>query len=153
ILYSPHELRVESRTAIGKLAAWLQAEMGVDFFWSTAVREIELPRIATSRGEINASACIVCPGHDLSTLYADRLAKPDLNICTLQMLRVKPASPVPLHTAVMSDLSLGRYEGFADLQEAAALKARLAEEEAEALAAGVHLIVVRSADGSFVVGD
>ena len=152
-LYSPHELRVESRTAIGKLAAWLQAEMGVEFYWSTAVQEIMPPHIVTSRGEIDAGSCIVCPGHDLSSLYADRLADAGLRICTLQMLRVKPASPVPLNTAVMSDLSLGRYEGFAELPEAAPLKARLAREEAEAISAGVHLIVVRSADGSLVVGD
>jgi FAD dependent oxidoreductase TIGR03364 len=153
ILYSPHELRVESRTAIARLAAWLAAAMGVDFYWSTAVREIALPRVVTSRGAIGAAACVVCPGHDLSTLYADRLAAAKLNICTLQMLRVMPSAPVPVHAAVMSDLSLGRYEGFADLPEAAALKARLAVEQAEALAAGVHLIVVRSADGSLVVGD
>jgi FAD dependent oxidoreductase TIGR03364 len=153
ILYSPHELRVESRQAVGQLAAWLQAEIGVDFFWSTAVREIVMPRVITSSGEIGAAACIVCPGHDLSTLYADRLAGVDLRICTLQMLRVKPDAPVKLDAAVMSDLSLGRYEGFAELPEAVALKTRLAAEQAEALAAGVHLIVVHSADGSFVVGD
>lgn len=153
VLYSPHELRVESRVAIGRLAAWLQEGMGVDFYWSTAVREIALPRVVTSRGAIEAGACIVCPGHDLSTLYADRLAAAQLSICTLQMLRVKPASPAPVNASVMSDLSLGRYEGFAELPEAASLKARLAAEEGEALAAGVHLIVVRSADGSLVVGD
>ena len=153
ILYSEHELRVESRTAIPKLAAWLQTEMGVDFLWSTAVRDVALPRIATSRGEIRADAAIVCPGHDRSTLYADRIASTALTVCTLQMLRVRPQRPAALDAAVMSDLSLGRYEGFADLPEVAALKARLAREEAAALAAGVHLIVVRSADGSLVVGD
>jgi FAD dependent oxidoreductase TIGR03364 len=153
ILYSPHELRVESRTAIGRLAAWLQSEMKVDFHWSTAVHEIALPWILTSRDEINADTCIVCPGHDLSTLYAGRLVKAQLSVCTLQMLRVTPSSPLPLQAAVMSDLSLGRYDGFADLPEAAPLKARLAREETEALAAGVHLIVVRSSDGSLVVGD
>jgi FAD dependent oxidoreductase TIGR03364 len=153
ILYSPHELRVESRTAIPRLAAWLQAGMGVDFLWSTAVREISLPRVVTSRGELRADAVIVCPGHDRSTLYADRIATAELSVCTLQMLRVRPSRPVALDAAVMSDLSLGRYDGFADLPEAAALKGRLATEEADALAAGVHLIVVRSADGSLVVGD
>lgn len=153
ILYSPHELRVESRVAIGQLAAWLQAAMGVDFHWCTAVREIALPRVVTSRGEIDAGACVVCPGADLSTLYADLITQAKLSICTLQMLRVKAEASVQLHTAVMSDLSLGRYEGFAELPEATPLKARLAAEEPEALAAGVHLIVVRSADGSLVVGD
>jgi FAD dependent oxidoreductase TIGR03364 len=131
----------------------MQADIGVDFLWSTAVREVVAPRVVTSRGEIGADAVIVCPGHDFSTLYADRLAMAGLTICTLQMVRVRPASAVPLDASVMSDLSLGRYDGFADLPEAAALKARLADEEPEALAAGVHLIVVRSADGSLVVGD
>jgi FAD dependent oxidoreductase TIGR03364 len=153
VLYSPHELRVESRTAIPKLAAWLQGAMGVDFYWSTAVREIAVRRIMTSHGPIGVDAVIVCPGHDRSTLYADRIASAGLVICTLQMLRVRPGESASLQASVMSDLSLGRYEGFADLPEAAALKTRLADEEPEALAAGVHLIVVRSADGSLVVGD
>jgi FAD dependent oxidoreductase TIGR03364 len=153
ILPSPHELRVVSRTAIPRLAAWLQEEMGVDFQWSTAVREVVPPRLVTSRGEIRADAVVVCTGHDRSTLYADRIATAGLSICTLQMLRVRPGQSAAIDAAVMSDLSLGRYEGFAELPEAAALKARLATEEAEALAAGVHLIVVRSVDGSLVVGD
>ncbi len=58
-----------------------------------------------------------------------------------------------LPAAVMGDLSLGRYRGFADLAEAAPLKARLAAEVPETLANGIHLIVVQSADGSLVVGD
>jgi hypothetical protein len=58
-----------------------------------------------------------------------------------------------LPSAVMSDLSMVRYLGYAELPEAAPLKARLAAEEAEALAWGIHLIAVQSADGSLVVGD
>ena len=46
-----------------------------------------------------------------------------------------------------------RYLGYADLPEAAAIKARLEAEEAEALALGIHLIAVQSEDGTLVVGD
>ena len=46
-----------------------------------------------------------------------------------------------------------RYPGYAALPEAAALRAVLSRTSAEALAHGVHLIVVQSADGSLVVGD
>jgi hypothetical protein len=53
----------------------------------------------------------------------------------------------------MSDLGLGRYLGYAALDAAAPLKARLAVEQADHLRHGVHLIVVQSADGSLVVGD
>ena len=53
----------------------------------------------------------------------------------------------------MSDLGLVRYLGYAELPEAAALKRRLEAEQATALEHGVHLIAVRSSDGSLVVGD
>jgi glycine/D-amino acid oxidase-like deaminating enzyme len=53
----------------------------------------------------------------------------------------------------MSDLGLVRYLGYAEAPGLAALRARLDAEQAEALAAGVHLIAVQSADGTLVVGD
>jgi D-hydroxyproline dehydrogenase subunit beta len=55
--------------------------------------------------------------------------------------------------ALMSDLGVARYLGFAELEAAAALKARLAREQPGHLEHGVHLIVVQSADGSLIVGD
>ena len=55
--------------------------------------------------------------------------------------------------ALMSDLGLGRYQGYAALAAAAPLKARLAAEQPDHLKHGIHLIVVQSADGSLVVGD
>jgi glycine/D-amino acid oxidase-like deaminating enzyme len=58
-----------------------------------------------------------------------------------------------LASPVMSDLGLVRYLGYAELPEAAALKARLETEQAHWLRHGIHLIVVQSSDGSLVVGD
>ena len=58
-----------------------------------------------------------------------------------------------MNAAVMSDLGLVRYAGYAALPEAAALQRRLAAEQGAQLANGVHLIVVQSADGSLVVGN
>ena len=70
------------------------------------------------------------------------------------MLRVAPRRALPRFTAaVMSDLGLVRYLGYAELPEAAALRRRLEAEQPEHLANGVHLIAVQSADGSLVVGD
>lgn len=153
VLYSPHELRVESSEALPKLAAWLETQHKVEFRWNTAVRAIGGTRIETSHGTIEAEAVVACPGDDFSTLFPDVIAKHALTICTLQMLRVAPAEPSRFGAAVMSDMSLARYEGFADLPEAQALKDRLDREEAESRAAGIHLIAVQSADGSLVVGD
>jgi glycine/D-amino acid oxidase-like deaminating enzyme len=55
-LQSPHELRVESRTAIPRLAAWLAAEHGVTFRWSTRVTGIDLPTLETSGGRVEPNA-------------------------------------------------------------------------------------------------
>jgi FAD dependent oxidoreductase TIGR03364 len=152
-LYSPHELRVESKDAIPKLAAWLEEKHGVTFHWSTAVNGITGERIETSRGTLNAEIVVVCPGDDFSTLFPERITPYGLKICTLQMLRVAPATPVRFGAAVMSDLSFGRYEGFADLPEGKALSARLDADRADMRAAGIHVIAVQSSDGSLVVGD
>ncbi len=152
-LQSPHELRVESVVALPRLAAWLAEAHGVDFMWETAVREVAAPRIDTSRGVVEAEAVIVCPGDDTRTLFADRLAARAMRPCKLQMMRLVPREPFTLGSAVMSDLGLARYHGYGDLPEAAALKARLDDEQAAQRANGIHLIVVQSADGSLVVGD
>ncbi|MFT3688397.1 TIGR03364 family FAD-dependent oxidoreductase [Paenirhodobacter sp.] len=151
-LYSPHELRVESMTAVGQLAAWLGRE-GVEFHWSTTVLGISGTTVETSRGTMRADGVIVCPGDDFATLYPERFAPQGLRVCTLQMLRVVPGTATTFNAAVMSDLSYGRYEGFTGLPEARALEARLNAEYAQARAAGIHVIAVQSADGSLVVGD
>lgn len=152
-LYSPHELRVESKDALPKLAEWLEKQCGVDFQWNTSVLAVEGETITTSRGVVKADACVVCPGDDFSTLFPQLIRPHDLKICTLQMLRVMPAKPTLFGAAVMSDLSYGRYDGFTDLPECEPLKNRLDQELAELREWGIHLIAVQSADGSLVVGD
>jgi FAD dependent oxidoreductase TIGR03364 len=45
-LYSPHELRIESRHAIPGLTAWLKEALGVTFFNETVVFQARPPRLA-----------------------------------------------------------------------------------------------------------
>ena len=152
-LYSPHEIRVESREAIPRLADFLAERYGVTFLRDTAVLSAAPPHLDTSRGRIEAEAVVVCPGDDFRTLHADRIASYGLTRCKLHMLRVRPENFDPKMPAVMSDLGLVRYLGYAERPSAAALRVRLMEEQGDQLRHGVHLIVVRSADGSLVVGD
>ncbi len=152
-LHSPHEIRVESKTAIPLLTAWLAERWGVDFAWGRAVRSVAPPKIETASGDVHADAAVVCPGDDFVSLFPERLAPYGVTRCKLQMMRVRPQSPVTFKTAVMSDLGLGRYLGYAELPEAAALKTRLDREQSVERANGVHLIVTQSAGGSLVVGD
>jgi D-hydroxyproline dehydrogenase subunit beta len=150
VLWSPHEVRVEPRLALPRLAAHLERAHGVTILRATSVHALEPPRLDTSRGPVLAETAILCPGDDFSLCPAS-FAVPGLTRCKLQMLRVGPCPP--LAHAVLSDLSLVRYGGFADLPAAAPLKARLAAEQPRHLAEGVHLVVAGSADGTRVVGD
>ncbi len=152
-LHSPHELRVESREAVPRLAGFLAERHGVTVLRDAAVRVAAPPRLETSRGPVEAGAVVVCPGDDFCTLHADRLAACGLTRCKLHMLRVRPGRVDARLPPVMSDLGLVRYLGYAERPGAAALRARLEAEQPEHLAGGVHLIAVRSADGTQVVGD
>jgi FAD dependent oxidoreductase TIGR03364 len=153
VLHSPHELRIEPRTAIGLLAKWLAAKFGVQFRFGEMVHEIRTPAVRTSRGVLHAERVVVCANAESRHFYGEWFEKHAVRLCQLQMLRVRPHRPIRLQAAVMSDLSLVRYHGFAALPAAAALRARLEVEEPESLRHGIHMIAVQSADGSLVVGD
>ena len=152
-MYSPHELRVESRLAIPRLASWLAAQHGVQFVFGEAVLHVDTPRVRTAARWLHAERVVLCAGAELSGVAHGALARHALRLTRLQMLRVRPEPGFRLPAAVMGDLSLVRYGGYAALPEAVALRAQLEDEEAESLAHGIHLIAVQSADGTLVVGD
>ena len=151
-LHSDVELRVEPRTAMPALAAWLEQARGVEFRRGVAARGVDTGRLDTTAGTIRAQAVIVCSGDDLSTLFPDALAQAGVTRCRLQMLRLAPPDG-RLPATLMSDLGMARYLGYARLPQAEALRARLLAEQPDHLAHGVHLIVAQSADGTLVVGD
>jgi len=151
-LHSPHELRVDSREAIPRLTTWLEQERRVAFHPRVAVRAVEPGRVETSAGLFTAEMIVVCPGPDLVTLFPEELARREITLCKLHMLRI--ASPGwSLPAPVMSDLALLHYDGYADCASLPALRARLAAEQEQWLAAGIQLVVVQNGDGSLVVGE
>ncbi|MFZ4757706.1 MAG: TIGR03364 family FAD-dependent oxidoreductase, partial [Burkholderiaceae bacterium] len=153
-LWSPHELRVESRDAVPRLAAWLQHAHGVDIVRGTQALAVMPPAIETTAGRFEADTVIVCPGDDFLGLYAERIAAYGLTRCALQMMRVAPAAPMRLGAAVMSDFGLVRYLGYSELEPAAALRRAIERDEPEMLEHGIHLIAVQSPDDdTLVIGD
>ncbi|MDD0813524.1 TIGR03364 family FAD-dependent oxidoreductase [Curvibacter sp. HBC28] len=153
VLYSPHELRVESRSAIPLLTRWLAEHLGVQFRFGETVQSVQTPVVETSRAQYRAERVVVCTNAELHGLFAPQWTPHNIRLCQLQMLRVRPQPGFQLQGSVMGDLSLVRYEGYCELPEAAPLRAQLQREEAACLQHGIHLIVVQSADGTLVVGD
>ena len=151
-LISPHELRVEARSAVPAVAAWLRDALGVHFAPPASVIGCEPGQVITSAGTIRAGLIFVCPGDDLNALYPDVMAAHGVTRCKLQMLRLA-APGYRLPSPVMSDLGLTRYQGYSALPEAADIIAQMRAEQPDAVAAGIHLIAVQSGDGSLVVGD
>ena len=152
-LHSPHELRVESRDAIPRLAAWLEQSCGVVFYRGESVLGLDGKTVTTSRRTLHAERIVLCPGTELTGVAGPWLADFNLRLTRLQMLRVRADPKAAPDAATMGDLSLVRYAGYAQLPAAAALRRQLEAEEPASLAHGIHLIVVKSADGSLVVGD
>ena len=154
-LHSPHEIRVESRTAIPAILAWLVCE-GVDFHGQTAVHAVETPRIHTSRGEFRADTVVVCPGDDTLTLFPDRIAAREVSRVKLHMLRVAPAATRALGSRSWSTSGSRGYRADAAAAEAAAPlgPARNVRRQARTGRTVVHLIAGRlRRNGTLVVGD
>jgi D-hydroxyproline dehydrogenase subunit beta len=151
-LYSPHELRIEARSAIERLRQWL-ATQGVQFCMGQAVHQVDTGRVVCGTSTYHAERVVVCPGSDIRTLFPEVFARHQTQQCQLHMLRIRPPKGYQLGTGVMSDLSLVRYRGYSELAGSQILEDHLRLECPSELHHGIHLIVVQSADGSLVVGD
>jgi D-hydroxyproline dehydrogenase subunit beta len=153
-LWSPHELRVEARTAIPALAAYLERRFDVTILRGLNVSGVAAPRLDTSAGPIEAERIIVAPGTDLTTLFPEIYARNGVRLCKLQMLRLAPQPQGwRLPASIMSDFGLIRYAGFRALPAAVPLRTLLTQRHPDVVGYGIHSIVVQSSDGSLVVGD
>lgn len=152
-LYSPHEIRVESRVAIKQITRWLKETYDVCFLFEHELLDISMPLLRTSKTELYCDRLVLATGSDLSGVAAPYFKDLGVSLTQLQMLRVQPKPGFKIQAAVMSDLSLVRYAGYIGLGAHENLLNELKTEHPESLEAGIHLIVVQSLDGSMVVGD
>lgn len=151
---SQRELRVDPRAALPVLTRYARS-LGVDVRFRSTVASLRPGELHLTTGEIvRAERILVCAGALMNRLAPPGLAA-RLPACTkLHMLRLRLRNGAGgLETPAVSDLTFARYPGFADLPEAVALKARLAESDADMLADGIHVIAVRNHDGTLTLGD
>ncbi|WP_439877617.1 TIGR03364 family FAD-dependent oxidoreductase [Pseudomonas prosekii] len=152
-LHGLDDQQLYSREAIPALINYLHSELGVEFHFSTLVRDIEPGRLHSTAGHFSAEQIIVCSGHDYQTLLAEPIAALAPQICRLQMLRARPLLTLNLQHALLTGLSCVHYGAFADLPEAAAVQAQILRETPHLHENGIHLLISPTPYGELIIGD
>ncbi|OWJ90966.1 FAD-dependent oxidoreductase [Pseudomonas sp. A46] len=145
--------QVYSREAIPALVDYLRRKHGVQFHFSTLVRDIEPGLIHSTAGRCRAEQIVLCSGHDYQTLLAEQIAALHPQVCRLQMLRVRPERDFGLDQAVLTGLSCVHYGAFSDLPEAEAIREQIREQQPELEEHGIHLLVSPTPRGELIIGD
>jgi FAD dependent oxidoreductase TIGR03364 len=153
-LWSPDAWKVDQRNVIAEIAVYLQAKLGVRFFFNEAVVAVDAGHLQTTRGDYRAEHTILCGGCDFATLFPDAFAATGVSHCRLQMLATgsQPSSD-KLKPFVLGGLSMSRYETFAECDSLAELKHLQRHRYADFIQNGVHVIASQEADGSITAGD
>ncbi|WP_430391669.1 TIGR03364 family FAD-dependent oxidoreductase [Dyella sp. 20L07] len=153
-LLSTDELVVDPRESIRALPAWLAERHGVQFHWRQAVTRIEHPWVWSGKRRYSADLIYVAGGTDFETLYPELFERQAITKCKLQMLRLE-AQPTPfqLGPVVCGGLTMAHYNGFHDAPGIGRLRARLAEQHADLLALGIHVMAAQNGLGEITIGD
>jgi FAD dependent oxidoreductase TIGR03364 len=154
-MLSSTELRVDPRTAVHRIAAWLAEQHQVTCLFETLITGVDEGRIQAADGRTwRAERTIVCSGSDLQTLFPDVLKRTGLRLCKLQMLRtVAQATPKNPTAHLASGLTLRHYTSFESCTSLAVLKRRIAEETPELDRFGIHVMASQLRTGEVILGD
>ncbi|MDK1395186.1 TIGR03364 family FAD-dependent oxidoreductase [Pseudomonas protegens] len=152
-LHGLDDQQLYSREAIPQLIDYLRRDLGVQFHFSTLVRDIQPGQLRSTAGNFHAPRIVLCSGHDYQTLLADQIAALQPQICRLQMLRARPEANLNLQHALLTGLSCVHYGAFADLPEAAAVQAQILSEAPHLHEHGIHLLISPTPYGELIIGD
>lgn len=154
-MYSPHEMRVDPRTASARIAAWLAQDHGVSVWYRTPIASVEGREVKASDGRVwRADRILVCGGSDFATLFPEAFTESGLVPCKLQMLKSVP-QPVSHRQSIhlASGLTLRHYSSFEVCPSLTGLKERIARESPELDRYGIHVMVSPFPGGEVIMGD
>jgi len=155
-LFFPEEITVEPNTMIHRLIAFQQEQLGLTYQPNTVVTfcdyvngkcviEDHLGRAYTS------DKVVICNGRDVRLLYPRLFLDGNIVVSKLQMMRTVPQAGYQLKGAVLTGLSIRRYESFLECPSYHSLDAGNIEERCKKW--GIHILFKQAADGSIIIGD
>ncbi len=153
-LHSNEEMIIESREAVGEVAAWLAGRWGVHFIWGKAVTAVRHPHVYAGKEVFSADGIYVCSGSDFETLYPEQFLEAPFTKCKLQMLRMKSQpNNWRIGPSICGGLSLIHYKSFASAGSLDALRRYYEDHYAGYLKWGIHVMVSQNSAGELTIGD
>jgi FAD dependent oxidoreductase TIGR03364 len=153
-LWSGEEMIVESRVAIGQVAKYLAEKYDVEFYWNTAITQIDYPKVISGNQRWEADEIFVCSGADFETLYPGVFQDTLITKCKLQMMRlVSQPDEWRIGPSLCGGLSMIHYPGFQAAKSLPALRKRYEGQYAEYLKWGIHVMVSQNGSGELTIGD
>lgn len=147
------DLRVDPRTAAPRLAQTLAATSAVDLRTGVRVTRVGEGTVETSVGAFTADHVIVCTGHELPALFPELAAEAELVECALSMTLAATPEHIRTEAAVLSRTSLLRYDAFASMRAAEAVRDEVARSAPELIAVGANVMFGPRPDGTIIIGD
>jgi len=153
-LWSGEEMIVESRVAIGQVAKYLAEKYEVEFYWNTAISQVQYPKVFSGKRSWEADEVFVCSGADFETLYPELFLETHITKCKLQMMRlVTQPDGWRIGPSLCGGLSMIHYPGFQTAASLPQLRKRYEEQYAEYLKWGIHVMVSQNGGGELTIGD
>ena len=153
-LWSPSEMIVEAREAIGAIRDYLVERYDVQNIHTTAIQKIEGGTVWSGNRKWDAELVFVCSGADFETLYPELFHQLAITKCKLQMMRLTGFdNGLRLGPALCGGLSLIHYKGFEVTPLVSELKIHYAQALPEYLEWGIHVMACQSPNGDITIGD
>lgn len=153
-LWSGEEMIVEPRVAIGQIALYLAEKYDVEFYWNTAISQIDYPNVISGKNTWAADEIFICSGADFETLYPELFLESGITKCKLQMMRlVGQPGEWRIGPSLCGGLSMIHYPGFKAAASLPVLRKRYEEQYAGYLEWGIHVMVSQNGNGELTIGD
>ncbi len=153
-LLSRTECTVSPRQALPQLAAYIEQELGVEFYWSRAITHVDAGHVSDFYDVWQAERIYICGGQDFETLYPKIFRESGITRCKLQMLRTATQpNDWKLGPSLCAGLTLRHYDNFAHCPSLKAVGERYDQENPFFRQWGIHVLLSQNANGELIIGD